>query len=751
MPKSEGPEQSSKTRLRSQQRTPSPRRENFKPPTNQGTMQRPWESFLGTDFSQGTFERHAALLGDSRLSYPVNKSQRVQIVQQFQRTYGNRYVQRLVAHISQKKIGVVQPKLEVGPAGDKFEKEADRLVKRVISRISSSNGTAGYSEDRPGEEIQRLSETEEVVGLEGGAVESSVEQSIEKTRGGGEALPDKLRASMEDAFNTDFGGVRVHTNAASDALNRSMSARAFTTGNDIFFAKGEYNPDSKGGQETLAHELTHVVQQTGDSKRQTETQKEPNDTKSDNQPAKTVQVRGTLDDATRRAIQRAIGLEIEVAVPVDQLTEQDLQDLRDAAGTDPNNIPTLSMEVEYKIMSLRNKKVKYTRDGGLKARGGNHYRVEVDHDPRVMAEKTPAFPYRDMANKALMEIVMDPPANDQTEFEAAMKEIDDFVKDVNVKTNNLTKHSEDPYGTGYNIGPIDYPALGPMKKEDNHNWQGSIQVNIGIDLREYASMAKWYAGSSYANPKKAEQGARDAYKKAKDNIVEAVNVGRALTDQMMKSLSSDNKKAFGNLRGFRGWVTHVALYLIGGREGLPMGSTVKNVTPILMKSPGQIAAAYGMTESEREWFEDNRDNFMAELMNKCKRNDLDPTKDLDQLAIAKGTEGTDEGYTLDQLSETRGDPSQLDQLTAPVAAGAAVNDPTAVGPERKGSKEVSGIESVGNTGQRGGVVVEFRNLPGLYEGVSAWKKLGKKFLEEAETRNKREGTKPKKNPKNVKN
>jgi len=46
-------------------------------------------------------------------------------------------------------------------------------------------------------------------------------------------------------------------------LNKQVGARAFTTGSDIFFRQGEYNPDSSAGQKLLAHELTHVVQQGG--------------------------------------------------------------------------------------------------------------------------------------------------------------------------------------------------------------------------------------------------------------------------------------------------------------------------------------------------------------------------------------------------------------------------------------------------------------------------------------------------------
>jgi len=68
---------------------------------------------------------------------------------------------------------------------------------------------------------------------------------------------------MESAFGTDFSGVRVHTDAEADALNQAVNAVAFTTGQDVFFRQGAYNPSHSSGRELLAHELTHVVQQGG--------------------------------------------------------------------------------------------------------------------------------------------------------------------------------------------------------------------------------------------------------------------------------------------------------------------------------------------------------------------------------------------------------------------------------------------------------------------------------------------------------
>ncbi|HWN43889.1 MAG TPA: DUF4157 domain-containing protein, partial [Thermoanaerobaculia bacterium] len=98
---------------------------------------------------------------------------------------------------------------------------------------------------------------------EGGDLDPGVESSIQRARGGGQALDAGVRAQMEPALGADLGGVRVHTGAEADRLNRAVSARAFTTGRDVFFRQGEYNPGSSSGRELLAHELTHVAQQRG--------------------------------------------------------------------------------------------------------------------------------------------------------------------------------------------------------------------------------------------------------------------------------------------------------------------------------------------------------------------------------------------------------------------------------------------------------------------------------------------------------
>ena len=76
------------------------------------------ESPTRSDYSRSAFEYHAALLGDNRSSQLSSTLERAMIVRQLQRDYGNRYVQRLVDHISRKRAEGVQTKLTVGPAGD---------------------------------------------------------------------------------------------------------------------------------------------------------------------------------------------------------------------------------------------------------------------------------------------------------------------------------------------------------------------------------------------------------------------------------------------------------------------------------------------------------------------------------------------------------------------------------------------------------------------------------------------------------
>ena len=82
-------------------------------------------------------------------------------------------------------------------------------------------------------------------------------------RSSGRPLSPDTRSFFERRFGRDFSGVRVHADDAAGQSAREVSARAFTVGRDIAFGTGQYSPETRDGQRLLAHELTHVVQQSG--------------------------------------------------------------------------------------------------------------------------------------------------------------------------------------------------------------------------------------------------------------------------------------------------------------------------------------------------------------------------------------------------------------------------------------------------------------------------------------------------------
>ncbi|MCP4136413.1 MAG: DUF4157 domain-containing protein, partial [bacterium] len=144
-----------------------------------------------------------------------------------------------------------QAKLKVGSSNDIFEQEADRVAESVVNMSDA--------------DVRRKNDSVEVRAKgnfnSSFTADSAVESGIRSMKGGGNTLSSPVRRFYEARFNRDFGGVRIHTGNKADFLNRSINARAFTTGKDIFFAKGEFSPGSRSGKVLLAHELTHVVQQ----------------------------------------------------------------------------------------------------------------------------------------------------------------------------------------------------------------------------------------------------------------------------------------------------------------------------------------------------------------------------------------------------------------------------------------------------------------------------------------------------------
>ncbi|NJR57855.1 MAG: DUF4157 domain-containing protein [Cyanobacteria bacterium CRU_2_1] len=194
---------------------------------------------------------------------------------------------------------MIQPKLTLGAVGDKYEQEADRVAKQVVNQINlpaSQSSTQSQSVQRQetledddelrmkpvAGTIQRMETLEEkdelqmrpvvqrLANEEGGAIAPDLEASIQQLDGGGHPLPDSLRQPMEQAFGVDFKHARVHTGTQAEQINQALNSRACTVGQNMIFRQAEYRPESRQGQELIAHEATHMVQQLGKTHLQTQ-------------------------------------------------------------------------------------------------------------------------------------------------------------------------------------------------------------------------------------------------------------------------------------------------------------------------------------------------------------------------------------------------------------------------------------------------------------------------------------------------
>ena len=120
--------------------------------------------------------------------------------------------------------------------------------------MAASVGNRGFSQV-----ISRMQDGEGI--LPSGVAHPAVESTIAAVRGGGRPLDTGLAQQFSGVLGRSVSDVRVHTDATAASLTRAVSARAFATGRDIFFAPGEYQPATPGGRELIAHEVAHADQQ----------------------------------------------------------------------------------------------------------------------------------------------------------------------------------------------------------------------------------------------------------------------------------------------------------------------------------------------------------------------------------------------------------------------------------------------------------------------------------------------------------
>jgi len=146
---------------------------------------------------------------------------------------------------------MLQKHLAIGAADDPLEREADRVADQVMA------GPAHSAVSGVPPRIHRFSR-------QGGGQMDRAPASVERVLArSGSPLESALRHDMEQRFGYDFSGVRVHTGADATQSARDVNANAYAIGNRIVFGAGQFTPGTHQGRHLIAHELTHVVQQSG--------------------------------------------------------------------------------------------------------------------------------------------------------------------------------------------------------------------------------------------------------------------------------------------------------------------------------------------------------------------------------------------------------------------------------------------------------------------------------------------------------
>jgi hypothetical protein len=145
--------------------------------------------------------------------------------------------------------------------------EHDDVAAQAAAQVAASGQLHGHEPRAAVLRLQRLAGNSSVgslVGHDDEAAEAGEERSPVLDvvgKGGGSPLPTDLRADMETHLGADFSSVRVHDGAQAAESAKAVQARAYTVGDDLVFNTGAYSPGTDDGRRTLAHELTHVVQQ----------------------------------------------------------------------------------------------------------------------------------------------------------------------------------------------------------------------------------------------------------------------------------------------------------------------------------------------------------------------------------------------------------------------------------------------------------------------------------------------------------
>lgn len=508
-------------------------------------------------------------------------------------------------------------------------------------------------------------------------------------------LPDDLKAGVETLSGYSMNDVKVHYNSDKPA---QLQAFAYAQGTDIHVAPGQ--------EKHLPHEAWHVAQQKQGRVQPTLQMKggagvnddDGLEQEADTMGAKALQMKNagatggdliaprSLSAASNSnaAVQRKLGLELEVAVPIDKMGVLSEDDKKILKGTKTN--------------AVRLKALVSSADAGYgKFAEFDRVALHADHSSRVLPDDWKP-PYRVMG-RSILEMVFNPAVETQEELNETMKDVDTLVSGIHSGTSGLTKRV--PFDGGVHIGPIDGDS-----KPAELSWKAAIHVNVGVDPRRLHRVLNWYSASKYKPAGEIKQIPMEYAENIAEQVVRAFS-----------EASRVSAKDAQYWNGLRGLTTILVMYLLSGADKSELTSSVKNFATLLSKTRFYDIVKYGMTPKEKEWL-------------------LSVWEEYKNTLIRLTRPGENENSSLISRTDNKGklkDGSwkikHLFTDTAPALVGDEKEIPAdEVGPVRSDQDKVAGGE------RRKGIVLEFRSLPGRYE-PDTWATIAKDFLDKANAEN----------------
>jgi hypothetical protein len=265
-----------------------------------------------------------------------------------------------------------QPKLAINQPNDVYEQEADAMAEKVMRpgnylqnqntffkpSVSSVQRKCAHCEEEEKKQVQRK-ETDATT-----MASSTTENYISSINGSGNKLSPDERNFFEPKFGTDLSNVRIHTGTQANESAKSISALAYTHGNNIIFANNQYQPFTDPGKKLLAHELTHVMQQSQNIA--PAIQRQPSggdaDTDADENAKQNVEknevVKKLEEDTFFKKLEKKVKDEIKDAIKhaPEKITEAILDKIIDATVTDPQYNNGLKKAAEAIIKTITNQK-----------------------------------------------------------------------------------------------------------------------------------------------------------------------------------------------------------------------------------------------------------------------------------------------------------------------------------------------------------------------------------------------------------